>query len=111
MQPVPLLSTSPFLLQRGAGPPGPALLLAPDQLFLLRGGAAAAPRPTATTAAAAAATATTIHGGHWPREATWSLGLNLSQLISSLTLPTLVSPSTWKPKGAGILTPIMILPC
>ena len=46
-----------------------------------------------------------------PREATWSLGLSLSQLISSLTLPALVSPATWKPKGAGILTPVMTLPC
>lgn len=102
--PIPLFSFSLLLLQGGAGPPGPAFLLAPNQFFLLWG-PASAPGATATTAAAAA----TIHRSHWPGKATWLLGLTC--WVHSSTFPTWDSSSTWKLKGSWILTPIMTLLC
>lgn len=111
-EPVPLLSSSPLLLQGGAGPPGPALLLATNQFFLLGGSTATAPCPTATAAAATAATTTTIHRSHWAERSHLVTGLGESvpgERLASLFPPWFHPPPealrTW------ILTPIMPLPC
>lgn len=77
--PIPLLSSSPLLLQRGAGPPGPALLLAPNQFFLLWG-PTAAPRPTATT----------IHGSHWAER---NHSITASRRVCACWAPSLTSPT------------------
>lgn len=95
---VPLLPSSPLLLQGGAGSPGPALLLASNQFFLLWG-PTAAPCPTATTAAATAA-ATTIHRSHWVKRSCWVTG---SWTVSAHCAPRLTLGSTLHQQVQGTL--------
>lgn len=106
-RPVPLLPSSPLLLQGGAGSPGSALLLASNQFFLLWG-PTAAPRPTATTAAATAA-ATTIHRSHWAKR---SYLVTVPWTVCAPCAPRLTLRSTLhqQAKGPCSLTPNMTLP-
>lgn len=107
---LPLLPSGPLLLQRGAGPPGPALLLASNQFFLLWG-PTAAPRSTATTAAATAAATTTVHRSHWAERSHVVTG---SWRICPRSRPASLPPGfilQMEARGPWILTPVTALPC